>query len=223
MAEPTSDSSLNIRSLILVPAVITLGITLLRLVGELEHWSPRFFSPAPGGGMAVVGISWLPILLGPYFAVKLAHSGDGHFSVWKTFGLSVLGLAIMIAGGLIGFGPKFHFPGRAIVGLVLIAAAPFLINSAWPALFRVLVAYGYAARIPVAILMAFAIHGHWGTHYDVVPPNYAGPEAFFGKYMLIAFLPQMVVWIAFTVLVGALFGSLVTAVMVRDRPVAVTP
>jgi hypothetical protein len=38
--------------------------------------------------------------------------------------------------------------------------------------------------------------------------------------MMIAFLPQMVIWIAFTVLVGALAGSLITALVVRGKTTA---
>ncbi|HXW12963.1 MAG TPA: hypothetical protein VEN79_00510 [Terriglobia bacterium] len=222
MPESTSDSSLDIRGLILVPALITLGITLLRLGGELAHWSPLFFSPAPGGGAAIVGISWLPIVFGPYFAVKLTRLGHGTSGVWKTFGLSLLGLAIMIVGGYIGFGPQVKFPGREILGILLMVLGPTLVTLSWPALFRVLVAYGYAARIPVAIVMFFAIRGHWGTHYDVLPPNYSGPTSFFGEYMMIAFLPQMVLWIAFTVVVGALFGSVVTALAFRGKTAPAT-
>ena len=217
MPESTSDSSLNIRGLNLVPALITLGITLLRLGGELAHWSPRFFSAAPGGGAAVVGISWLPFVLGPYFAMKLAKSGHGAASVWKTFGLSVLGLGILIGGGFVGFAPQINFPLRQVIGILLMILGPTLVTLGWPALFKTLVAYGFAARIPVAIIMFFAIRGQWGTHYDVVPPNYSGPTAFLGKYMYIAFLPQMVIWIAFTVLVGAFVGTLLTALVVRGK------
>jgi hypothetical protein len=74
----------------------------------------------------------------------------------------------------------------------------------------------------VAIIMLFAIRGQWGTHYDVVPPEYSGPASFLGKYMLIAFLPQMVVWIAFTVLVGAFVGTIVTALAFRGKSVPAT-
>src|SRR5208337_5123923 len=116
MQESTSESSLDIRGLILVPAVITLGLTVLRLAGELAHWSPRFFSAAAGGGQAIIGISWLPFLLGPYFAVKLTRSGHGASGIWKTFGLSLLGFAIMMAGGIVGFAPQVKFPGREILG-----------------------------------------------------------------------------------------------------------
>jgi len=220
MSEPASGSKLGIRGLMLVPALITLAITLMRLAGELQHLSPRFFSTAPGGGGAIVGISWLPILFGPYFAVKLTRSGQGASGVWKTFGLSLLGMVILFAGGMVGFAPQVKFPGREIVGLLLMVLGPTLVTLGWPALFKVLVAYGYAARIPVAIVMFFAIRGQWGTHYDALPANYSGPTSFIGQYMMIAFLPQMVIWIAFTVLVGALVGTLITALVVRDKTTA---
>ncbi len=61
--------------LILVPAVITLAITLLRLVGELQGWSPGLFSRAAGGGGALVGISWLVPIFGAWFGWKLAKAG----------------------------------------------------------------------------------------------------------------------------------------------------
>jgi hypothetical protein len=100
---------------------------------------------------------------------------------------------------------------------------PTLIMLGWPALFKVLVAYGYAARIPVAIVMLLALRGHWGTHYDALPADYTGPASFFGQYMVIAFLPQMFIWIAFTVLVGALIGTLVTALVSRGGTTPAAP
>jgi hypothetical protein len=217
MPEPTSDSSLDMGGLILLPAVITLGITLLRLIGELAHWSPLFFSPAPGGGLAIVGISWLPLIFGPYFAVKLARSGHGASNVWKTFGLCVLGMAIMAAGIVLLVVPGFKFPGKQILAILLIVLAPTLVTLGWPALFKTLLAYGFAARIPVAVLMFFALRGHWGTHYDALNPSLRVPASFFREYMMVAFLPQMVMWIAFTVLVGTFFGTIVTALVGRDK------
>ena len=62
--------------LILVPAVITLAVTLLRLVGELQGWSPALFSRAAGGGR-LVGISWLVPVFGAWFGWKLARAGSG--------------------------------------------------------------------------------------------------------------------------------------------------
>ena len=149
MTETTSDSSFDIRGLILVPAVITLVITCLRLAGELGHWSHILFNTAAGGGMAIIGISWLPFIFGPYFAVKLVHAGHGPSSAWKTFGLTALGFVILIAGGVIGFAPQIKFPGKVILGILLMLLGPALVMFGWPDLFKTLVAYGYAARIPV--------------------------------------------------------------------------
>ena len=39
-----SQDASRIGKLILVPAVITLVVTLLRLVGELQGWSPTLFN-----------------------------------------------------------------------------------------------------------------------------------------------------------------------------------
>jgi hypothetical protein len=207
MPETSSESSLDIRGLIVVPAVITLGITLLRLAGELAHWSPRFFNPAAGGGGAIIGISWLPFLFGPYFAVKLTRSGHGAPSLGKAFGSAALGMIIFVAAIFVGFLPRLRYPGKEFVGYLLVVFAASMVNWGWPALFKVLVAYGYAARIPVAIVMLFAIHGHWGTHYDVLPPGYSGPTSYLGLYVQIAFLPQMIGWPAITVLAGTLVGT----------------
>jgi len=216
MSEPASGSKLNIWGVIWIPAVITLAVTLLRLAGELLHWSPRLFNTAAGGGGAIIGISWLPFIFGPYFAVKLARSGHGATNPWKALGISVVGLAITVGGGFLGFAPQLKYPGKEAVGYILIAVGALVVIWGWPALFKVLVAYGYAARIPVAIIMIFALQGHWGTHYDAMPPMPV-PTSFFPLYLEIAFLPQMVAWIVFTVLVGSLVGSLVTALVVRGQ------
>ncbi len=69
-----TDPKVSVGRLILVPAIVTLAITLLRLIGELQGWSPFLFNKAPGGGFALVGISWLPIVFGPYFAWKVGVS-----------------------------------------------------------------------------------------------------------------------------------------------------
>src|SRR2546428_1932876 len=67
----------SLMSLILIPAVITFAIPLLRLFGELQNWSPRFFSRQAGGAGAIVGIVWLVPVFGVYFARKLLAVGEG--------------------------------------------------------------------------------------------------------------------------------------------------
>ena len=200
--------SISIGRLILVPAVITLVITVVRLAGELEHWSKVLFNPTAGGGGAMIGITWLPIIFGPYFAVKLAASGEGPSGAGKVIGFALLGLVITFGGTLLTFGPKPQFPGKQLIGVLLIAAGALIQLVPWGALAKTLLAYAYAARIPVAILMYFAIRGNWGSHYDVLPPGYAGPLEFWGKYLEIGLIPQLIFWIAYTMLVGALLGAI---------------
>src|SRR5215472_19365125 len=96
--EQVQASSVSIRRLIAIPSVITLLITILRLVGELQHWPTPWVSPVAGLGGAIIGISWLPIIFGPYFAWKLAAAGDGPASSGKAVGMSALGLAVFILG-----------------------------------------------------------------------------------------------------------------------------
>jgi hypothetical protein len=216
MAEMISSSRVPITRLILIPSVITLAVTLLRLVGELQHWSPILFNPAAGGGGAIMGITWLVLIFGVYFALKLSRTGERPVSIGKANLFAVLGLVAMIAGAFVGFAHQIHFPGKEVVGLLVIVAAATLQFSAWPTLFKVLLAYGYAARIPVAIVMFFAIRGNWGTHYDALPPDF--PEkSFWPKYLQIALVPQLIFWIAFAVIIGTLFGSIATAIFGRRK------
>ena len=211
--------SISIGKLIFIPAVITLAITLLRLIGELQHWPTALFNPAPGGAGAIIGISWLPFIFGIYFASKLTQTGEVPPNGGRSLGLSLVSVILFFAGAVMAISPQINFPGKVIVAIVLLLIALGLSYSAWPKLFKTMLAYGYAARIPVVILMYFAIRGNWGTHYDVVPPNFPADTPFWPKYMQIAFVPQMVLWIAFTIVAGAMTGS-ITALIKRRKPSA---
>jgi hypothetical protein len=216
MAETPSSNRVPIARLILIPSAITLVVTLLRLVGELQHWSPALFNPSPGGGGALVGITWLVPLFGIYFALKLSGAGEGPAGVGKASGLAVLGLAVLVGGSILTIAPQIHLPGKEVIGLLLMVAAAALQFRAWPALSKALLGYGYVARIPVAIVMFFAIRGNWGTHYDALPPGFAD-MSFWPKYVQIGLVPQLIFWVAFTVIVGMLFGSVATAIFSRGR------
>ena len=223
MAETPSGSRPSVTQLILVPALFTLAITILRLVGELQHWSPTFFNSSPGGGGALVGISWLPIIFGPYFALKLARRGDAPPSTGKSILFPILGLAVMILGGFVSIkGVQAQIPSRMLMGFLIMAVGGALCFPGWSALSKTLLAYGLAARIPVAILMIFALRGNWGTHYDGLPPGYMGPTALWPKWVMIGLIPQMLLWVSFTIVVGSFFGALVTAIARRGKPAVQT-
>jgi hypothetical protein len=204
--------------LILVPAVITLAVTLLRLTGELLDWSSVFFNRSAGGGFAIVGIVWLIPILGIYFGLRLTRAGDGPGKVLRALGLVLLAFVLMPVVGFAATAAGVDPNGVTMLLCFVVASvgAVLLTFSAWPALARVLVVYGLAARIPVAIVMLIAILANWGTHYDVPPPGF--PEmAPLAKWFWIGFIPQMTIWIAFTVVVGMLFGLIAAAIVHRRR------
>jgi hypothetical protein len=225
MTQNVSDGRISTMQLIAVPALITLAVTVLRLIGEMRGWSKVWFNPAPGGGGGLVGIVWLVPIFGVYFALKLSNAGEGPESPGRAALIAFLGLVITAIGFVGAF--AVSQPGRLmaqlVVGMASVIAIVLIQRKAWPALARTLLAYGFAARIPVAIIMFFAIRGSWGTHYDGPPPNFPSEMAWFPKYILIGLLPQLVMWIAFTVIVGTLFGAAAVAVTHRGRQTSATP
>ena len=153
--------------IILIPALITLGITLLRLVAELMDLPAWLANRGPGGPGALIGISWLPPILGVYFALKLAGA-----------------------------------PGKL-----------------WKNLFKTLFLYGLAARIPVIIIMALAIFGNWGTHYDAFAPGVYTDLTPFMKLLLGGLIPQLVFWfMIWTVGSGILTGLTASLISSKLRP-----
>lgn len=216
----SSNSRMSITQLIFIPSVITLGVTLLRLVGELQHWPTALFNPDAGGGGSIIGITWLALIFGVYFALKLSRAGEAPSGAGRVIGFALLGLVVTVAGGFLGFAMKAEFPGKIIIGLALIAVGGLIPFLGWKALSKVLLAYGYAARIPVLILMYFAMRGDWKTHYDAIPPEFPQDLPFWTKYIQLAVVPQMVMWIAFTIIMGSLFGGFAIALARRNRPAA---
>jgi len=215
--------SVSTLSLIAIPALITLGITILRLTGELQHWSSLWFNPTAGGGGALIGISWLPILFGPYFAVKLAKAGEGPSSVGKSVGFAVVGLVVYTLAGFLFASTVQHPNNFTLLALLLMLMAAFIPRLGWRSLNDTLLSYAFAARIPVLVVMYLAMSGNggagWGTHYDAVPPPLAN-LSFAVKYFYLGILPQMTLWIGFTVVVGSLMGVIVAAVAQRWKRAA---
>src|SRR5437899_633533 len=111
---PSSSPKVRTQDLIVVPAVITLAVTLLRLAGEIHRWDPRLFNRTGGGGGAIVGIVWLVPVFGIWFAVRLARAGAGPSSrggavLWPIVGaatFAVIATAVAKSGvGFMVFGP----------------------------------------------------------------------------------------------------------------------
>jgi hypothetical protein len=214
-----SNNRLSITGLIMVPAVITLLVTILRLYGELQGWSPRLFGTgAAGGSGAIIGISWLPILFGPYFALKLAGAGDGPASNGKAIGLSFAGFVVLVLGGFMLAKTFTVSPLLALLGMVVMIVGGFVARVGWHSLGNTLFAYAFAARIPVLIVMFIAMRAGWTTHYSAIDPRLASAP-FWKQFVEEALLPQMLLWIGYTVVVGSIFGTVVAAVFAR-KPAA---
>jgi hypothetical protein len=215
-----TNGSPSVRDLILVPSIITLAVTILRLVGELRGWNEVFFGRAAGGGGAVVGISWLAILFGVYFALRLRKAGQAFQSSGKAIGLSVLALALFVGGTMLLFagGGSFKVTWKMAAGLLVILVSIWVMRVAWPVYWNVMMTYALAARIPVLIVMYLALQGNWNTHYDAVPPNVTYPDLT-AKFMALGLIPQLFFWIPFTVIACGLLGTITAAI--RKAPARV--
>ena len=214
MANTTLPPKKFINRLIMYPAIITLVITLLRLTGELLRWPAPLFSTAEGGGFAIIGISWLPIIFGPYFAVKLFDRNLKPSGVGKTIIFAIAGFVLMGFGATVAFTSTIQFSFHILVGLLLIVGGAALQYIPWRELAQTLIAYAFLARVPVVIVMYFAMRGSWQTHYSAVPKGFES-LAFGPKFMYLAVAPQLVMWVVYTMTIGALCGGVYAAIVRR--------
>ncbi len=206
----TEHDDARVGRLVLVPALLTLAVTALRLAGEMQGWSDRLFNREAGGGGALVGIVWLIPLFGIYFGLRLARAGLGPVRAGRALSFALLAFALNTGLGFATFAtlpsPVAQLGVFAVTSWVAILVA----RPGWPALWRVLLAYAFAARVPVLVVMLFAIFGGWDSHYAKPRPDFPamGP---WGLFFWTALLPQLSVWIYLTVVGGMLFGALAAA------------
>lgn len=184
MTDQASSGGPAISGLIKSPALVTLAVTVLRLTGELEHWSTTYFDSQAGGGNAVAGITWLAPLFGIYFA----HEAG---TVWPRARVHrarprVRGPGRGGAGG--------QWDGRFEAATVEFSPAPDLslgdlcrgraghVTGPGESCSKSNCLTPTQLESRVAIIMFFAIRGHWGTHYDVAPSGMAFLN-YFTKYL----------------------------------------
>jgi hypothetical protein len=122
-------------------------------------------------------------------------------------------VAIMIGGDrLVGAAYPVAMLVPAVAGIVGMSIA----CRGWCALGRILFYYALAARIPVILITLPAVLGDWGTHYDAVPPGFPEMSAM-GKFFWSGVVPQLTIWVAYTMVVGALFGGIALLVTGRRK------
>lgn len=209
----------------LPPALIALVVTLLRLAGELRGWSEAWFSRAtsglvPEGAVSwLVGITWLALPFGAWLAWRLVRSGAVTPPAGRALVVAALGLVVLYGGTRLVPLLRLGFPGFLLAVWTVGVLAAILAWQAWPSLGRVLLAYGLLSRAVVALVMLLAMHGRWGTHYDYADMPRLQEVPFGTAYLMFAFIPQLVFWVAYTIVLGMLGGALVVAL--RARPVEV--
>jgi hypothetical protein len=180
---------------------------------------------------SLVGIVWLVPAFGAWFGWKLTRAGSGPGSLGRALGLTFASLAVLPLYSFLA--PKAGIQSEHLwrpnvpliesftilsvfVAFVIVGLAIGIL--AWPALGRALLAYGLAARIPVALLMLVAMLGNWGTHYDA-RPSYPPQMSTLGWWVAIGLVPQLSFWMWYTIGFGALFG-IVAAAIARRRGTA---
>jgi len=218
MAENAHGKPPGILSLVLVPAVITLLVTILRLVGELEGWAPSFFATGDmkdGWQPGWVGISWLMPIFGLWFGFRLQRLSGEPERLGRGVALVLVALGVLVGGfvGLQKLGvivmPSAEAPGEPSgtgYALCLLVVAALLAMAAWWRLGRVLLLYAVLARIPVLVVTYLAVHNGWQTHHVLLPPGFPdveGTERFFSLA-----ISQVTFWIVATLMTGGLFGLL---------------
>jgi hypothetical protein len=191
--------------LILIPSLVTLAVTMLRLAGELTNGSPTLFSRAVGGGGALVGIIWLVPVFGIYFARRLARQ-EGAAPAGRSARFAALGLVAFVVLAAAGFQRPVASPSQFLLigsGAILGIAVT---RRGWPRLWHALLAYGFAARVPVAIVVLLGILNGWNTHYDSPPPGLPDLDPL-ARWIAIGLIPQFTIWVAVTVILGTLAGA----------------
>jgi hypothetical protein len=189
-----------------IAGLITLAITVLRVVGEVNQWAPLLFARSAGGGAGLVGIGWLIPAVGFWFGRTLARRGHevgDRARALRRCGLGLLGVAVTLALG------RFVLPvtvGTFAFVLVALAACSPAAFAAWPALARVLLVYALLARLPTVLVTILAVANDWGTHYERLAPGSAPMSD--GARTLVLCAAQFGIWIPLTLLLGSLAGTL---------------
>jgi hypothetical protein len=200
---PDAKSS-SLTKAILIAAVLSLLVTVVRLVGQLQGWGGSLFNKEPGGGGSLLGITWLVMPFGFWFGRRLAKGGSRPASLGKSALFLLLGIGLVVGVFAYGIQAVPDWQERVLVLGVGSSIAGLCVLLAWPRAWLVLVAYGLLARLPVVLVQYLAVQNGWDTHFAKGPPD-APPEL----ALTLLTVAQLSFWpLAFTPLVGGLFALL---------------
>ena len=131
--------------------------------------------------------------------------------------LATSALALKLAGTFVMQSHGMTYALRLSMNFVVTLIGLVLSAMVWPTLSKALLVYGYLSRIPVAIVQYFSMRGRWGTHYDALDPGFP-PIGLWPTFFRVSFVPKLFFMEAYTVIVGALVGIAVVALLGRVRP-----
>lgn len=206
-----SDSRPSTLRLILVPSLIALAINIVRLIGQREGW----FSTESGGGAELVGISWLSLVFGPWFAWRLRRAGGGPRveRAWLWSLLSLLVLVGVVAWRISGIdrtatGDAGFAALRSNILVIVAAGVPLALLQlvVWPRLALALFAWAALARATVVVITWIAKTEGWQTHYTKF--GQIGIERNLQETIEAAATAQLGFWVPVAVLSGTFLGSL---------------
>jgi hypothetical protein len=200
--------------LLLWPSVLTLALSVARLVGQVQGWLP----PTSGGAMHPLGIVWCVFVFGAWFGWRLsrAHLGPRVRRPWAWALAALLALAGTVMWQFrpfLGAGTddatfqQLRVAVMVIVGVALAAGA--LMFVVWPRLAWLMLLYGLGARGTVVVLTILAKQQGWNTHYTKFGPS--GIERDMADTIVSASFAQLGGWVPFTIVGGVLAGGIVLA------------
>ena len=197
--------------LLLWPTLITLAISVARVVCEVNGW----LKTSAGGDLLPLGITWLMFVFGGWFGWKLSRAGSSP-RVKRPWLWPLVALLVTIGVGAIRGHLLSTTTGdeaiaallREVAIMVSIAAlvgalAMFVV---WPRLAWALLLYGLIARATVVAITWLAKSNGWNTHYTKFGPT--GLEHDMERTMVGASIMQLGFWVGMTVMIGTFVGCL---------------
>lgn len=200
--------------LLLWPSLLTLVLSVARLVGEVQGWLP----PTSGGALHPLGIVWCVFVFGAWFGWRLLRAGLGP-RVRRPWAWALVALLAFAGTVMWRFRPflgagtddaTFQQLRTAVLVIVsVVLAAGALMFVVWPRLAWLMLLYGLLARGTVVALTILAKQRGWNTHYTKFGPS--GIERDMGDTIVSASVAQFGGWVPFTIVGGVLAGSVVAA------------
>jgi hypothetical protein len=218
-AAPAAPSTPGSWRLALWPSLITLAVSALRVVGELQGWITR----QSGGAAHPLGIVWLVLVFGAWFGWRFERAGHGPRVrrpwLWGLLALLALaGTIAWLARPYLDAAPTAETLARMRVGLWFIVALAITLAAAmfvvWRRLAVTLLVYGLLARAGVVAITWLAKVAGWRLHHVKFGPPGVEPEGV-GETVLSACVAQFGVWVPFTVIAGTLAGGIARAFVRR--------